>query len=68
MPMGKVKWYNAARGFGFIEPEDGGKDVFVHISEIKRAGLESLTQDQKIAYELSEARDGRAMAGHLATL
>lgn len=68
MPSGKVKWYNAARGFGFIEPEDGGKDVFVHISEIKRAGLESLTQDQKIAYEVAESRDGRAMAGQLAPM
>lgn len=68
MPSGKVKWYNAARGFGFIEPEDGGKDVFVHISEIKRAGLESLTQDQKVSYEVAESRDGRAMAGHLSPM
>lgn len=65
MPTGKVKWFNQARGFGFIQPDDGGKDVFVHISEIKRAGLETLSEDQKIVYEVSESRDGRSMAGSL---
>lgn len=65
MPTGKVKWYNQARGFGFIQPEDGGKDVFVHVSEIKRAGMETLSEDQKIAYELATSRDGRSMAGSL---
>lgn len=65
MPTGKVKWFNQARGFGFIQPDDGGKDVFVHISEIKRAGMEGLSEDQKIAYEVAESRDGRSMAGNL---
>lgn len=65
MPTGKVKWFNQARGFGFIQPDDGGKDVFVHISEIKRAGMETLAENQRIAYELSESRDGRSMAGSL---
>lgn len=67
MQTGKVKWFNQARGFGFIQPDDGGKDVFVHISEIKRAGLETLTEDQKIGFEMAESRDGRAMAGSLST-
>ena len=65
MPTGKVKWFNQARGFGFIQPDDGGKDVFVHISEIKRAGLETLNEDQKLVYEVAESRDGRRMAGSL---
>lgn len=65
MAHGKVKWFNQARGFGFIQPEDGGKDVFVHISEIKRAGMQTLTEDQKVSYEVSESRDGRTMAGSL---
>ncbi|HUF57604.1 MAG TPA: cold-shock protein [Thermohalobaculum sp.] len=65
MPTGKVKWFNQARGFGFIQPDDGGKDVFVHISEIKRAGMETLAEDQPVVYELSESRDGRSMAGSL---
>ena len=66
MHTGKVKWFNQARGFGFIQPDDGGKDVFVHISEIKRAGMETLSEDQLISYELAESRDGRSMAGSLA--
>lgn len=66
MPTGKVKWFNQARGFGFIQPDNGGKDVFVHISEIKRAGLDTLAEDQKVAYEVAESRDGRSMAGSLA--
>ena len=65
MPTGKVKWFNQARGFGFIQPDDGGKDVFVHISEIKRAGMDTLTEDQKVAYQVAESRDGRSMAGSL---
>lgn len=68
MPTGKVKWFNQARGFGFIEPDEGGKDVFVHISEIKRAGMQGLTENQKISYEVSESRDGRQMAGEIALL
>lgn len=65
MPKGKVKWFNQARGFGFIEPDEGGKDVFVHISEIKRAGMPGLTENQQITYEVAESRDGRQMAGRI---
>ena len=65
MQTGKVKWFNQARGFGFIQPEDGGSDVFVHISEIKRAGMETLSEDQKISFEVAESRDGRSMASDL---
>lgn len=65
MPTGKVKWFNQARGFGFIQPDDGGNDVFVHISAIKRAGMQSLTEEQRVSYEMETSRDGRAMAGSL---
>jgi CspA family cold shock protein len=51
MAMGTVKWFNATKGFGFIQPDDGGNDVFVHISAVERAGLGSLNEGQKISYE-----------------
>ena len=57
MPMGTVKWFNTQKGFGFIEPSDGGKDVFVHISALERAGLSSLKEGQKIKYEMARERD-----------
>ncbi len=62
MPNGTVKWFNATKGFGFIAPEGGGKDVFVHISAVERSGLTGLDDDQKVSFELSEGRDGRTMA------
>ena len=65
MPNGTVKWFNTKKGFGFIEPEDGGKDVFVHISAVEASGLAGLEDDQKVTYELQEGRDGRQMAGDL---
>ena len=65
MPLGTVKWFNTTKGFGFIEPEGGGNDVFVHISAVERAGMTSLADNQKINYELVEGRDGRQMAGEL---
>jgi CspA family cold shock protein len=68
MPQGSVKWYNATKGFGFIEPQDGGKDVFVHISAVERAGLSTLQDGQKLSYELETGRDGRASAGSLKLL
>lgn len=68
MPTGTVKWFNTKKGFGFIEPEDGGKDVFVHISAVERSGLTGLADDQKVGYELIEGRDGREMAGELKLL
>ena len=63
MPNGTVKWFNTKKGFGFIEPEDGGKDVFVHISAVEASGLAGLEDNQKVTYELQEGRDGRQMAG-----
>jgi len=65
MPNGTVKWFNTKKGFGFIEPEDGGKDVFVHISAVEASGLAGLEDNQKVTYELEEGRDGRQMAGNL---
>ena len=65
MPTGIVKWFNAAKGFGFIEPEDGSKDAFVHISAVESAGLSSLDEGQKISYELEAGRDGKSSAGNL---
>jgi|TARA_B110000902_G_scaffold223469_1_gene260322 CspA family cold shock protein len=67
MPLGTVKWFNTTKGFGFIEPEGGGNDVFVHISAVERAGMTSLADNQKINYELIEGRDGREMAGELSS-
>lgn len=64
MATGKVKWFNATKGFGFIEPDDGGKDVFVHISAVERAGASTLTDGQKVSFELEEVR-GRSAAGNL---
>jgi CspA family cold shock protein len=68
MPNGTVKWFNQTKGFGFIEPEAGGKDVFVHISAVERSGLQGLNDDQKVSYELVEGRDGREMAGEIKLL
>jgi CspA family cold shock protein len=68
MPTGTVKWFNSTKGFGFIAPDDGGTDVFVHISAVERAGLQGLNDNQKIAYELLSGRDGRASAGELKLL
>ena len=68
MPTGTVKWFNSTKGFGFIAPDDGGKDVFVHISAVERAGLTGLADNQKVAFEMIEGRDGRASAGELKPL
>jgi len=68
MPSGTVKWFNTTKGFGFIEPDAGGKDVFVHISAVERSGMTGLADNQKIDYELQEGRDGRQMAGELKTI
>ena len=68
MPTGTVKWFNATKGFGFIAPDEGGSDVFVHISAVERAGMTGLADDQKVEYELVEGRDGRTMAGELKAL
>ena len=68
MATGTVKWFNTTKGFGFIAPDDGGKDVFVHISAVERAGLKGLNDNQKISYELQSGRDGRSSAGDLKLL
>ena len=65
MPSGTVKWFNTTKGYGFIAPDEGGKDVFVHISAVERAGMTGLADNQKIEYELREGRDGRASASEL---
>jgi CspA family cold shock protein len=67
MANGTVKWFNSAKGYGFIQPEDGGKDVFVHISAVERAGLRGLNEGQKVAYEL-QAERGRTAAVNLRAL
>ncbi|AUC52061.1 MAG: cold-shock protein [Sagittula sp.] len=68
MPNGTVKWFNTTKGYGFIAPEEGGKDVFVHISAVERSGLTGLADNQKVSYELREGRDGRTMASDLKVL
>ena len=65
MPTGTVKWFNPAKGFGFIEPEDGSKDAFVHISAVERAGLSSLREGQKVTYELQSGQNGKSSAENL---
>ena len=68
MPNGTVKWFNTTKGYGFIAPEDGGKDLFVHISAVERSGLTGLADDQKVSFELEEGRDGRQMASDIKPL
>ncbi len=65
MPTGTVKFFATARGFGFIAPEDGSKDVFVHISAVEEAGLSILTEGQKVEYEVVSKPDGKTAAGNL---
>jgi CspA family cold shock protein len=62
MPSGTVKWFNATKGYGFIQPEDGSKDVFVHISAVEKAGLRSLVEGQKLAYAIEQGREGKSSA------
>ncbi len=68
MATGTVKWFNANKGFGFIQPEDGSKDVFLHISAVESAGLQSPADGQKVEYELESGRDGRSSAGSISYL
>ncbi|MGB0684466.1 MAG: cold-shock protein [Magnetovibrionaceae bacterium] len=65
MATGTVKWFNADKGYGFIEPDAGGKDAFVHISAVERSGLSSLREGQKISYEIQPGRDGKSSAENL---
>ena len=68
MATGTMKWFNTTKGFGFIQPESGGKDVFVHISAVERSGLTGLADNQKVSYELQTGRDGKESAGNLELL
>jgi CspA family cold shock protein len=66
MAVGTVKWFNATKGFGFIQPDDGGADVFVHISAVERAGMSGLNEGQKVSFEMEkDKRSGKTAAGQL---
>lgn len=65
MATGTVKWFNATKGFGFIKPDDGQKDVFVHISAVSKAGMKGLDEGQRVSYELVKGRDGRMSADNI---
>jgi CspA family cold shock protein len=66
MTQGTVKWFNGQKGFGFIQPDDGGKDVFVHISAVERAGMHSLNEGQKVSFEVAlDPRTGKSSANNL---
>ena len=66
MSTGTVKWFNGQKGFGFIQPDDGGKDVFVHISAVERAGMSSLSEGQKVSYEVvADRKTGKSSAENL---
>ena len=68
MTTGTVKFFNPIKGFGFIEPEDGSKDAFVHISAVERAGLSSLSEGQKVSYELQLGKNGKSSAENLSVI
>jgi len=69
MSTGTVKWFNSQKGYGFIQPDEGGKDVFVHISAVQRAGMQGLDEGQKISYEIvADRRTGKSSADNLRTL
>jgi len=67
MASGTVKWFNAQKGYGFIQPDDGSKDVFVHISAVERAGMGNLREGQKLTYELERGQQGKTSAVNLQT-
>ncbi|MEO6013761.1 MAG: cold-shock protein [Devosia sp.] len=68
MTNGTVKFFNTTKGFGFIQPDDGGKDAFVHISAVERSGMSTLNEGQKVSYEIETGRDGKASAQKLKAL
>ncbi len=68
MTVGTVKWFNPAKGFGFIEPEDGSKDAFVHISAVQKAGMDSLREGQKVEFELVPGQNGKSSAENLVAI
>jgi len=65
MPAGTVKWFNSQKGYGFIQPDDGSKDVFVHLSAVERAGLHGLREGQKVSYEIERGQQGKTSATSL---
>ena len=65
MASGIVKWFNSTKGFGFIQPDDGSKDVFLHVSDVQRAGLQEPREGDKLEYELVQGREGRVSAGNI---
>jgi cold shock protein len=68
MPTGKVKWFNATKGYGFIEPDEGGSDAFVHVTAVEKAGLNGLREGQAVEYELVSGRNGKEAADNLVAL
>lgn len=68
MANGTVKWFNSSKGFGFIEPENGKKDIFLHISAVERAGISRIEDGQKVSFEIETGRDGRESASNLELL
>ena len=68
MAKGTVKWFNPTKGFGFIEPEDGSKDAFVHISAVERAGLSTLNEGQNVSYDVQAGKDGKSSAENLSVI
>ena len=68
MPNGTVKWFNPTKGFGFIEPDNGADDAFVHISAVERAGLSTLNEGQKVSYELQAGKNGKSSAEDLTVI
>jgi CspA family cold shock protein len=67
MPIGTVKFFNADKGYGFIQPDDGGADSFVHITAVQAAGMQTLDKDQRLTYEIEQGRNGKASAVNLAS-
>jgi cold shock protein len=68
MATGTVKWFNATKGYGFIQPDSGGKDVFLHVSALERAGINGIADGQKVSFELESGRDGRTSASSISLI